>query len=103
MQVNGGSLGDRGSVTYSQGYAYQLNKLVKNLLGSDGILTSRTDGINSSISRLTKQQEALQDRLVQIEKRYRQQYTALDTLISGMQQTSSYLSQQIASFQNNNN
>lgn len=103
IQVNGGGLGDRGLVTYSQGYAYQLNKLVKGLLGSDGILTSRTEGINSSISRLTKQQEALQDRLVQIEKRYRQQYTALDTLISGMQQTSSYLSQQIASFQNNNN
>ena len=102
VQVNGGSLGDRGSVTFSQGYAYQLNKLVKSVLGTDGILTSRTDGITSSISRLTKQQEALQDRLAKIEKRYREQFTSLDTLISSMQQTSSYLSQQIASFQNNN-
>jgi flagellar hook-associated protein 2 len=65
-------------------------------------LTSRTDGINSSITRLTKQQEALQDRLTKIEKRYREQFTSLDTLISSMQQTSSYLTQQIATFQNNN-
>jgi flagellar hook-associated protein 2 len=102
VQVNGGGLGNRGSVTFSQGYAYQLNKIVKNVLGTDGILTSRTDGINSSITRLTKQQEALQDRLTKIEKRYREQFTSLDTLISSMQQTSSYLTQQIATFQNNN-
>lgn len=97
-QVNGGSLGDRGSVTYTQGYADQLNKLVKNFLGTDGILTSRTDGITNSITRLTKQQEALQDRLASIEQRYRQQYASLDTLISSIQQTGNSLTQQIAQF-----
>lgn len=101
VKVTGGSLGDRGTVNYSQGYAYQLNTLMQSLLASDGILTSRTDGITSSITRLTKQQETLQDRLKEIEKRYREQFTALDTLIGSMQQTSSYLTQQIAQFQAN--
>lgn len=101
VQVSGGNLGGRGTVNYSQGYAYQLNKLMQGLLASDGILTSRTDGIAGSITRLTKQQESLQDRLKQIEKRYREQFTSLDTLIGSMQQTSSYLTQQIAQFQNN--
>ena len=35
-------------------------------------------------------------RLEQVEKRYRAQFTALDTMLASMQQTSSYLSQQLA-------
>jgi flagellar hook-associated protein 2 len=37
-----------------------------------------------------------------IEKRYRAQFTALDSLISSMNTTSAYLSQQLASLQSNN-
>lgn len=102
LQIASGSLGSRGTVTYQQGYAFQLDKVVTGLLSADGMLASRTEGINTSIARLTKQQEAWQDRLAQIEKRYRQQFTTLDTLIGSMQQTSSYLTQQIAQFTNNN-
>lgn len=101
VKVAGTTLGSRGTVTYTKGYAYQLNELVSSLLGTNGILTSKTEGINSSITRLTKQQEALQARLVLVEKRYREQFTALDTLISSMQQTSTYMAQQIAQFQSN--
>ncbi|HZV99064.1 MAG TPA: flagellar filament capping protein FliD [Methylophilaceae bacterium] len=101
VKVAGTTLGSRGTVTYTKGYAYQLNELVTSLLGTNGILTSKTEGINSSITRLTKQQEALQARLVLVEKRYREQFTALDTLISSMQQTSTYMAQQIAQFQSN--
>ena len=36
-------------------------------------------------------------RLAQIEARYRKQFTALDGLLSQMQSTSSYLSQQLQS------
>lgn len=101
VQVAGGSLGSRGTVTFMQGYAYQLNKVVKGFLGTDGLLTARTDGINSSIARLNKQQEAMQNRLADIEKRYRAQFTALDKTISSLQQTSTFLTQQIAQFQAN--
>lgn len=98
LQIASGSLGSRGTVTYQQGYAFQLDKVLTGLLSADGMLASRTEGINTSIARLTKQQEAWKDRLAQIEKRYRQQFTTLDTLIGSMQQTSSYLTQ----FTNNN-
>lgn len=101
VQVAGGSLGSRGNVTFSQGYAYQLNNTLKGLLGTDGLLTARTDGINSSIAQLNKQQTAMQTRLADIEKRYRAQFTALDTQIGSMQQTSTFLTQQIAQFQAN--
>lgn len=43
-----------------------------------------------------KRQEALAERLTQIETRYRKQFSALDSLIASMNKTSAYLTQQLA-------
>ena len=48
-----------------------------------------------------KQTDAFNIKLELIEKRYRDQYTRLDTLLSSLQNTSSYLAQQIQSISNN--
>jgi flagellar hook-associated protein 2 len=65
-------------------------------LGAGGLLNSRTDGINASIKALDRQRENLLSRLESVEKRYRAQFTALDSMIAGMTQTSNYLAQQLA-------
>jgi len=96
LEITGGATGDRGKVNYSQGYAYLLNKLVDNFLGSKGLIASQTDGINSSIKNIGKSRDAINTRLVAVEKRYRAQFTALDATISSMTQTSTYLTQQLA-------
>lgn len=96
LLIAGGALGSRGSITFSQGFAYQLDKLVDSFLSSSGVLTSRTDGINSSIKDIENRREALNRRLETVEARYRKQFVALDTLISSMNQTSTYLQQQLA-------
>lgn len=67
------------------------------LTSSSGLLTSRTEGLNLSIKDFSQQRDRLDLRMTAIENRYRQQYASLDTLVSSMQQTSSYLSQQLAS------
>lgn len=100
LEVTGGAAGNRGQVNYSQGYAYLLNKLVDNFLGSKGLIASRTDGINSSIKDIGKSRDALNARLAGIEANYRKQFTALDATISGMNQTSAYLTQQLAQLAN---
>lgn len=96
LQILGGSTGNRGTVSFSQGYAYQLDSYLENLLDSDGMLASRTDGINRSIEDLADRREALGRRLAVIEQRYRKQFTNLDTLLGSMNQTSNYLQQQLA-------
>ncbi|GAB4115196.1 MAG: hypothetical protein Fur0026_00690 [Sideroxydans sp.] len=96
IQVNGGSLGDRGTVSYSRGYATLLENLTTSLLASDGLLAGRTSGINSSIKDIGYRRDALQQRLAGIEANYRRQYSALDTLLTSMNQTSTYLTQQLA-------
>lgn len=96
LTITGGSLGSRGKVNYSQGYAYQLNKLTASLLGSDGPIASRTNGINASIKDIARNKDVLNARLVDNEKRYRAQFSALDSVISKMSSTSSFLTQQLA-------
>lgn len=96
IQIKGGTTGARGTVNYSQGYAYQFNSLANSMLGSSGIISSSTDSINASIQRLNVDQQTMSDRLTVIEARYRAQFTALDTMISSMNTTSSFLTQQLA-------
>ena len=96
VSITGGATGDRGTIGFARGYADLLDKLVGRMLENDGLVDGRMDGINASIKELGSRREALASRLVQIEKRYRAQFTALDTMIASMTQTSNYLQQQLA-------
>ena len=96
ISINGGALGARGTLNYSQGYAYSLNKWSTSILAGDGTLVGRTNGINKSITDIGNRRTTLQARLVGIEQRYRMQYSALDAMLTSMNQTSTYLTQQLA-------
>jgi flagellar hook-associated protein 2 len=82
--------------TTAPGIAVRMTTTLDAILSGTGILASRTEGINRSITDLGRQRETLSRRLVQIEQRYRTQFTALDTLVAGMKKTSDYLTQQLA-------
>ncbi|MBT9591256.1 MAG: flagellar filament capping protein FliD [Thiobacillus sp.] len=104
LQITGGGTGARGTVNFSRGYANQLEGLTGTLLSSAGPLSSRTEGINRSIESIGDQRDAFIRRLASTEKRYRAQFTALDSMLSNMNRTSSFLTQQLAnlpSIQNN--
>jgi len=96
IEITGGALGDRGTVSFSQGYAYQLNNLATSFLGTGGLLSSVTEGLNNSIKDVGKQRDAFSAKLDDIEKRYRTQFTQLDVTLSKMQSTQAYLTQQLA-------
>lgn len=78
------------------GFAKTFSARLDGFIASDGLISSRTEGINSSIKTLTKQYDAMEARLSVVEARYRTQFSSLDTLLNGMSQTSTYLSQQLA-------
>lgn len=100
LQITGGLTGARGKVNFSQGYAYQLNQLINGYVGSTGSISSSTNGINNSIKDIGNQRTAFNARLVEIEARYRAQFTALDVAISSMTQTQSFLTQQLNQISN---
>jgi flagellar hook-associated protein 2 len=96
MKVTGGAIGDRGTVNYARGYAYELEKLAGKMLETGSLVAGRIDGINSSVEDITNRRTAMNQRLVVIERRFRAQFSALDGMMARMQQTSDFLTQQLA-------
>jgi flagellar hook-associated protein 2 len=94
--VSGGILGARGSVNSSRGYAITLYQYATTQLNSDGLLKTATDGLNTSIANIGKQQARISSRLAAMQASYTAQFTALDGLLSSMNSTSTYLTQQLA-------
>jgi len=79
-----------------KGYAVRLDEMVGNWLDSDGLVDSKTDGINARIDRIEDQQLSMERRLEQIEARYLRQFNAMDSLVTQLNGMSTYLSQQLA-------
>jgi flagellar hook-associated protein 2 len=100
LVVKGDTVGDRGTIGFSQGYAYQLNNLATSYLGSKGYINSRTTGLNKSVQDIAKQKDQFSAKLGDIEARYRKQYSALDTALASMSTTASFLAQQFAAMAN---
>jgi flagellar hook-associated protein 2 len=85
------------------GCATALANATDGMLGPNGILQSRTDGISRSIKDIDGRRAALSQRLDQIQARYLAQFNALDTMISSLKQTSTFLDQQLANLPKINN
>jgi flagellar hook-associated protein 2 len=86
----------------ADGVATRLTKVTDDMLGFSGVFKSRTDGLNATIASLGKSQDRMELQLAQTEKRYRAQFTALDTMMVKMQGMNSYLTQQLAALAANN-
>ncbi|QDX81333.1 hypothetical protein B9N43_08810 [Denitratisoma sp. DHT3] len=102
LLVEGGNIGARGTIGFSTGMAAQIDQTLTKLLGEDGAISSRTAGIDRSVKDIESRREVLERRIEQVEKRYRTQFNALDQAVASMQQTSAYLSQQLASLSSMN-
>lgn len=75
----------------SNGVADAIYSSIYSYLGTDGSVSNRIDAINESIDRIDSKISRLEDRMDIIEAMYRAKFTALDTLISSLNATSSYL------------
>ena len=80
----------------NQGYAYRLANVATQMLASNGLITSTTDGLSANLNSVKNSETAMQGRLSLIQKSYMSQFTALNDMLSSMQTTSNYLTQQLA-------
>jgi len=97
LEITGSNAGNRGAVTFSRGLASKLNTLLTNFQIDNGQLTSKTDSIDAQISDIAQERIDLIDRVAKIEDRYRKQFSTLDVLISQINATSDFLTQQLDS------
>ncbi|SCK16332.1 flagellar filament capping protein FliD [Vogesella sp. LIG4] len=97
VTVNGGTIGDRGTVDFTKGFAFALDGVLNSLLTSQtGVLDTKTKGLNDSVTSIEKRKDQLNTQLTATEARYRAQFNAMDTAVAQLQSLGTYLTQQLA-------
>ncbi len=81
--------------TNSDGFAVRVFDAAETFLDADGLLETRTEGLNGQIEIINEQRERLNTRLTSLEERLLRQYNALDSLLSELNNTSNFLSSQL--------
>lgn len=99
LEITGQSTGALGSVTFSRGISDGLLATLDGYLDSDGLLDARTEGLNGRIEDIGQARADLADRLARIERRYIDQFSAMDALVGQLQSTQQFLSGQLASLE----
>ncbi|HUL82004.1 MAG TPA: flagellar filament capping protein FliD [Gammaproteobacteria bacterium] len=79
------------------GLAAKLDTMLTPYLQTGGVFDSRNDSLKASIADIDDQRTQLNNRLAELQDRYTKQFNALDTLLSQLQSTSNFLTQQLAS------
>ncbi len=80
------------------GLASQLASVVSDYTKSEGFIDGITNGLTSQVSYMDNSIASMQRRLVNREITLGKQFTALDTLMAGMEATSGFLTQQLEAF-----
>jgi flagellar hook-associated protein 2 len=97
LTITGENDGIFGTVTFTQGFAYQFSQIAENLLADDGVIDSRIDGMSETLDALQTRYDNMSARFDKVEEMYRTKFTALDTLLAKLNSTSDYLTQQLES------
>ncbi len=87
-------------VTANNGVATLIRNMADSLLGTSGTIVTRSEGLRKRIDMNQDRQENLTNRIAQVEKRLRAQYTALDRQMAQLNSLSGYISQQLTVFNN---
>lgn len=80
----------------TNGLAARFGQMLDGYTSSTGVIEGRSNSLRSEAKSLSAQKDALDLRMTAMEARYRKQFTALDSLLSGFANTSSFLTQQLA-------
>lgn len=86
----------------NDGFARRFSALATQVLGIDGSLTTRTEGLRERISQNSEDQAKLEERVERFRTRLVAQYTAMDANLARLNSLSSYMEQQLASLTRNN-
>ena len=93
----------RAFTTLQSGFGQRFKLLADSVLGNDGLLTTRSNGLRDSIARNDKDQQRLQDRVARVQERLTRQYAALDTSLNRLNGLDSYVKQQITNWNRDRN
>lgn len=93
----------RGSENVSNaGLAFNVKQLATGLLSGDGFFKSKESVLKNSLQRNAKDQETVNTKIGNFEKRLTARYTALDVQMSSLNALNAYISQQVTTWNKSN-
>lgn len=81
----------------STGFATRLDDWARSTLTPGGLIDTRTQSLNNSVKTKNDEIDRLENRMSALQKKYTTEYTNLNLLLSRMNSTSTYLTQQLSS------
>ncbi|MDK8463875.1 flagellar filament capping protein FliD [Marinobacter sp. SS13-12] len=105
VRILGDQTGDRGSINFIEGVGERTVDLVTSMVGAGGAFESRTDSLNRELDQIQESRTRLEERVAAYRERLVSQFSAADALISQLNSTRDYVTQQLAALapQNNRN
>ena len=103
VRVLGDETGSRGSITIVEGVAERTVVLITRFVGAGGGIESRTESLNRDLEQIQESQARLEERIASFRERLVSQFTAADSLISQLNSTQDFVSQQLAALAPQNN
>ncbi len=91
------------AVPANNGMGVLMRNMGDQVLSTDGSLKTRQDGLQKRIDLNRTRQDKMTDRIADVEKRLRAQYTALDRQMASLNGLSGLVTQQLNAFNNSNN
>lgn len=85
-----------------KGMAKNLADFASSLTSSNGLLTSRKEGLTQKIAQNQKEQDKIEERLARLTTRLNKQYQALDGRMASLNTLSAYINQQVSQWNNSN-
>jgi flagellar hook-associated protein 2 len=79
----------------STGFATRLEAWATSSLAIDGLIDARTKSLNQYIDNYNDEIDRLENRMSALQKKYTTEYSKLNILLSSMNSTSAYLTQQL--------
>jgi len=95
LLVSSGSTGSRGTVSFSRGTVSSIDGILNRFLENDGLIDNRESGLNTSLEDIQDDRDDLNQRISALEARLISKFSAMDLLVSQLNTTSNFLSQQL--------
>ena len=78
------------------GFATRFNTWAKDTVNPGGLIDTRTANLKTNVSNFNTEIDRLENRMAALERKYVKEYTNLNLLLSSMNTTSTYLTQQLS-------
>jgi flagellar hook-associated protein 2 len=88
------------SIATEKGFGFKVKAFADGITSDNGLVTTRTEGLRSAITRNGKEQDKINERAIRAEARFLAQYNAMDAAVGQLSGLNAFVNQQVTLWNN---